>query len=244
MQIRTLRPGILVSLKTSVRGGVKYRKVDLESGYDPDTGAEVSRWDTTKIVYDPEEHRAARQTASRGRYLVSRVCAESRHGLLCPQDSVAELEAALAEAQALCDTFNASAEHTRVEVNVVCGQIVADDVMATRALFRETEEFLEQMQKGLAELDVNKVREMCKKALDVGQMLAPEANETIAAAVDAARAECRKIVKAGEQVAIEIDKATLDALGQARNAFLDFDDPQIEIDGAVQVGRALDFEAV
>jgi hypothetical protein len=244
MQIRTLRPGILVSLKTSVRGGVTYRKIDLESERDPDSGAEISRWDTTKIVYDPEEQKQATQTANRARYLVSRVCAESRHGLLCPEDRVDELELAIAEAQDLCDIFNAGAEHTRVEVNVVCGKIVADDVRATQALFRETEQFLEQMQQGLKELDVKKVREACKKALDVGQMLAPDANSTIAAAVNSARAQARKIVKAGEQVAIELDEQALTTIGTARNAFLDFDfNESVEVDEAPVQGRAIDFEA-
>lgn len=245
MKIRTLRPGILVSLKTSVRGGVTYRKVDLESERDA-SGAEISRWDTTKIVYDPEEQKQANQTANRARYLVSRVCAESRHGLLCPEDKVDELEAAIAEAQDLCELFNAGAEHTRVEVNVVCGKIVADDMMATQALFRETEQFLEQMQAGLAELDVKKVREACKKALDVGQMLAPDANSAIAAAVNSARGAARKIVAAGEQVAIQIDESTLETIGAARNAFLDFDfkESEVEIEAAPAAARAIDFEAV
>jgi hypothetical protein len=234
----------LVSLKTSVRGGRRYRKVDLGVERDPETGAEVSRWDTTKIVFDPEEQRLAAQTTNRARYLVARVCAESRHGLLCPEDRVDELEAAINEATALCDEFNIGAVHTRVEVNVVCGKIVADDIMATQALFRETEQFLEQMQQGIAELDVKKVREACKKALDVGQMLAPDANSTVAAAVNSARAAARKIVKAGEQVAVEIDQSTLDTIGAARNAFLDFDFTEnVEIEAAPVQGRAIDFEA-
>lgn len=244
MQIRTLRPGVLVSLKTSVRGGVKYRKVDLESERDPDTGAQISRWDTTKVVFDPEEQKLASQTTNRARYLVARVCAESRHGLICPEDKTPELEAAIAEAQELCDEFNMSAVHTRVEVNVVCGRIVADDIMATQALFRETEQFLEQMEEGLAQLDVKKVRELCKRALDVGQMLAPDANNTVAAAVNAARSQCRKIVAAGEQVAIELDESTLNTIGAARNQFLDFDMSEgVEVDDApVVAARGLDFE--
>lgn len=246
MQIRTLRPGILVSLKTSVRGGVKYRKVDLESERDPDSGAQISRWDTTKIVFDPEEQKLASQTTNRARYLVARVCAESRHGLLCPEEKVPDLEAAINEATELCDDFNMTSIHTRVEVNVVCGKIVADDVMATQALFRETEQFMEQMQEGLAQLDVKKVRELCKKALDVGQMLAPDANNTVAAAVNAARSQCRKIIAAGEQVAIELDETTMNTIGAARNQFLDFDfdmSESVEVDDApVVAARGLDFE--
>jgi hypothetical protein len=243
MQIRTIRPGILVSCKTSVRGGTRSRKVDLEFTRDPETGTEVKRWNTTKIVFDPEEQKLAAQVTNKAAYLVRRICAESRHGLLCPKDKADDLEAAIREAEQMCDEFNAGAVHTRIEVNVVCGEVVADDVKATRALFRETEQFLEQMQEGLAQLDVKKVRELCKKALDVGQMLAPDANDTVAAAVNAARAQCRKIVKAGEQVAVELDESMLDTIGSARNSFLDFDmDSSIEVDDAPVVqGRAIDF---
>jgi hypothetical protein len=41
----TLRPGYLVSLKTSVRGNVKYSKVNLESQTTED-GVAVAKWET------------------------------------------------------------------------------------------------------------------------------------------------------------------------------------------------------
>lgn len=242
-EIRTLRPGILVSLKTRVNGGVTYFKRDIEYAHTEADGTQVSRWDTTKVVIDPEEQRTATETANRARYLVARLCAKSDHGLLCLDSKLDELNAAIAEARQLCDDFNATAVNTRVEVNVICGRVVADDVEATRAIFSETERFLAEMQEGLKELDVKKVRAACAKALDVGQMLAPDASETIAAAVNTARAAAKKIVKAGEQVAFKIDESTLETIGSARNSFLDFDTADVDIEAAAPQGRALDFEA-
>lgn len=241
-EVRTLRPGILVSLKTRVEGGVTYQKRDIEYAHTVDDGSQVSRWETAKIVEDPEENQQGRKVANDARYLVAKLCVRSDHGLLCLDDNAAELSAAIEAARQLCNAFNATATTTRVSVNAICGRVVADDVVATRAIFSETEKFMTAMTEGLQELNVDKVREACRRALDVGRMLAPEANATVAAAVNTARAQARKIVAAGEQVAIEIDQNALDTIGAARSAFLDFDTPEIDVEAAAPVGRAIDFE--
>ena len=101
-----------------------------------------------------------------------------------------------------------------------------------------------QMQDGLQNLDVKKVRAACAKLLDLGQMLSPEANRDVAAAVNTARAAARKIVAAGEQAAIEIDRQAIAKIGVARSSFLDFgmatDEVVIEHE---RFSRALDFES-
>ena len=204
---------------------------------------ERSRWDTTKIVFDPAEAKEAGQVAGRARYLITRLCADTAHGPLCPVDRRDELKEAIAEARELVEDFNMKATFTRVDLNVICGEVVADDVEAARALFSETERFLAQMQDGLKDLDVKKVRADCVRLLDIGQMLSPEANAMMAVAVNAARSACKRIVAAGEQAAIEIDQRTIDMIGLARNSFLDFGmDDDVEIE-SVHTARALDFEA-
>ena len=241
--IRTIRPGVLVSIKTHQSGNRSYQKEEIEHPHVTDGGVERSRWNTTKIVFDPAEAKEASQVANRARYLVTRLCADTAHGPLCPVARREELKAAIAESRELVEEFNRRAVFTRVEVNVICGEVVADDVEAARALFAETEKFMAQMQEGLQQLDVKKVRAACTRVLDIGQMLSPEANANVAQAVNAARAAARKIVAAGEQVAIEIDQQAIEKIGQARNAFLDFNmETEIEIEHE-RFGRALDFEA-
>lgn len=241
--VRKIKPGILVSLKTHQSGNRSYQKRELEHPHITEGGVQRSRWDTTKIVFDPDEAKEAGQVANRARYLITRLCADTAHGPLCPVERRDELVEAIAEARELTENFNMKATFTRVEVNVICGEIVADDLEAARALFSETEKFLNQMQEGLRELDVKKVRAICVKALDVGQMLSPEAGANIAVAVNAARAQCKKIVAAGEQVAIQIDQRTIDTIGLARNSFLDFGmDNNVDIEPAY-TPRALDFDA-
>jgi hypothetical protein len=241
--IRKIKPGLLVSLKTHQSGNRSYKKREIERKHLTEGGVERSRWDTTKIVFDPDEAREAGQIANRARYLITRLCADTAHGPLCPVDRRAELTEAIAEARELVEDFNAKATFTHVEVNVICGEVIADDLEAARALFSETERFMTQMQDGLKELDVKKVRAICVKALDVGQMLSPEANANVAVAVNAARAACKKIVAAGEVVAVEIDQRTIDTIGMARNSFLDFGmDESVEIESFQDTGRALDFD--
>jgi len=241
---RNLRPGILISIKTHQSGNRSYQKREIERAHLTEGGVERSRWDTTKIVFDPAEAKAAGQIANRARYLVTRLCADTAHGPLCPVDRREELNEAINEARSLARDFNDTAVFSRVEVNVICGEIIADDVNTARALFSETERFMAQMQEGLENLDVKKVRAICVKVLDVGQMLSPEAGATMAVAVSAARSACKKIVAAGEQVAIEIDQNAIDTIGLARNSFLDFgmSDSDIEVESS-HAPRALDFEA-
>ena len=49
----TIRPGMLVSCKTRVRGGVQYQREDLGSHQEGE--AEISEWKTTRNISDKEE---------------------------------------------------------------------------------------------------------------------------------------------------------------------------------------------
>jgi hypothetical protein len=241
-EVKKLKPGILVSLKTHQTGNRSYQKQELERAHRTEGGVERSRWNTTKIVFDPEEAKEATTVSSRARYLITRLCADTAHGPLCPSERRAELYEAIAEARTLVENFNATAVFSRIEVNVICGEVVADDVEAARALFSETEKLMSQMQEALEQLDTKKVQQLCSKALNMGQMLSPEANANIVAAVNIARQARKKIVAAGEQAAIQIDQRAIDLIGAARNSFLDFGmDTDVEIESE-QTSRALDFD--
>jgi hypothetical protein len=244
VNIRTIRPGLLVSVHARQSGNRSYQKRDIERAHLTESGTERSSWATTKIVFDPEEAKLASQVANRARYLITRLCADTAHGPLCPLDRRDDLKEAIKEARKLTAEFNDKAVFSRVEINVICGEVVADDVEAARALFSETEKFMAQMQEGLKELDVKKVRAAAAKLLDIGQMLSVGANANVAAAVNTARAAARKIVASGEQAAIEIDQQAIAKIGVARSSFLDFgmsgDEVIIEHE---RLGRALDFES-
>lgn len=213
--VSTLVPGLLVSLKTSIRGGVAYQKQDLENT------PEHAKWITDRTISDPEEHERATKVRNRCSSLVRGVCSLSTFGLLCRQDNQWKLEDAMAEAHALAATFNATSRFSKISVNVIVGRVADNDVEATRAIRAEVSDLIADMQSGISALDVEKVRDAANRAKSVGKMLSVSAQNDINAAIEAARSIARKIVKAGETAATEIDKETLAALARARTEFLD-----------------------
>lgn len=242
-QPHTLRPGLLVSLNTSIRGNVQYRKTQLEGTHRDDEGQERARWETERVITDPDEHERATKVRQRVRSLITGACAQSAFGLLCPEVNAEKLYAAIAEGREMVEAFNETANLTRMQVNVIYGRIAQDDVEAARAITGEIRSLMEDMRDGLEALDVKAVREACSKARGVGDMLSPEAKGRLEVAIEAARKAARQIVKAGEQAAIEVDRVTLAKIDMARTSFLDIDDSELAAVAApTMTGRSLDLE--
>lgn len=239
VRISSLRPGLLVALNTSVKGGVSYFKRELEDRHVDEDGAERERWETERTVVDPREHEKAGVVRSKARQLIARVCVPSAFGLLCPADRAEKLNAAITEAVTMANEFNRTASVTRVGVYAMVGEFAQDDARAIRSINAELAELVETMETGLRELDVEKVRDAAKRAKPLAQMLTPAANEKIEQAVAQARDYARKIVKAGESAAIEIDQAVLNNLRTTRGAFLDLSEAAA-VEAPAPVGAALD----
>lgn len=241
-EIRTLRPGLLVSMNTSIKGNVHYQKVDLENAHVERNGEQRARWETTRVISDPAEHEMAVKVRDKVRNLISGQCATSAFGLLCPENNADALREAMVEARQIVDGFNDEATLTRMSVNVIYGRIAQDDVEAVRAIAGEIRGLMEDMQDGLKTLNVKAVRDAANKARSIGGMLSPEAKGRIDVAIDAARKAARQIVKAGEEIAIEVDRTTLAEIDGARTAFLDLETEAIEVAAPVMDGRDIDLE--
>lgn len=237
----TLRPGLLVSLNTSIRGNVSYQKVELEGRHRDEEGQERARWETTRVITDPVEHDAAVKIRSKVRSLIVGQCATSAFGLLCPEANLGDLQKAIKEAQELASEFNDNAEHTRMTVNVIYGRIAQDDVSAARAIAGEIRGLMEDIQEGLSALDVNAIRAACDKARNVGGMLTPETKGRLDEAIAVARSAARRIVKAGEVAALEIDQAALEQVDKARVAFLDIEGSD-DVAAPEMDARGVDFD--
>lgn len=237
--VTTLRPGLLVSLKTSIKGNVSYVKRDLEAEQ-VSNGAAKAKWETERTIVDPVEHEAATQVRSKARSLVTSVCIASQFGLLCPQTAAEDLDRAVTEANALCNDFNKTAKVSRVYLYIIAGKVADTEIEAVKAINSEVRDLLADMTDGLQKLDVKAVRAAASKAKQIGGMLTVDAQARIQIAIDAARTAATKIVAAGEQAAVEIDRRTIAALTEARTAFLDIDQPDREIAAPVTAGRSLD----
>jgi hypothetical protein len=232
LKTSTLRPGLLVSLKTSLRGNVQYRKIDLEAEHLTADGSSEARWETERTIADAAEFERAKKVRGKAGSIIRAVCAQSAFGLLCPEQDADELEKALAAANKLVADFNATATLSRLSVYALVGHIAADDVTAVKAINSEIADLLSAMEGGLRALDVKAIREAANRAKGVSQMLSPTAAARVQAAIDAARSSARKLVAAGEQVAAEIDLRSIRAVTEARTAFLDLDDAgQIGVPG-------------
>jgi hypothetical protein len=240
MQVSTLRPGLLVSLKTSITGNVVYNKRDIEPDHETDNMRRAV-WETERVISDADEHEEAVKVRGRVRSLVTSLCAASGFGLLCPESRKADLDEAIIAARKLADSFNDKSRITRVTVNVIAGRIAADDVEAIRAINSEIRDLLATMEQGVARLDAAAVREAANKARALGMMLSPSAQSQVQAAIEIARNAARKIVKSGETAANEVDEATLRALRASRSAFLDIDGDDTVAAPAI-AANAVDFE--
>ena len=244
MQTSTLRPGLLVSVKTSIRGNVSYKTQDIERDHvDPVTGERRASWQTERTVYDPEEHERAVKARSAARSAIQTVCAHSAFGLICPEAQADKLDAAIAKARSICDGFNAGASISVVQFNVLVGRISPDDVEAVKAINSEIRDLMDTMAQGLAAMDVQKVRDAANKAKSVGKILDANAQERVQKAIDVAREAAKAIVKAGEAGAIEIDEVSIRRITEARTSFLDLDEViTTEVHTPVPGLVAVDFE--
>ena len=222
----TIRPGLLVAVKTSIKGNVSYKKSDTHVVTLED-GSEQAEWDTERRIKDAAEQEAATKARSRARTLISSVCSVTDFGYLCPIMLKPELEKAIEAARKVCNEFNATSKFTKLRFNAVTGSIAQNDYQAVRAIRREVTELITDMTEGLQNLDVTTVREAATRAKQLGQMLSPEAEVRLELAIKQARESARKLAKeieeAGDKGVTAIDNVTIARLTEARTAFLDLD---------------------
>lgn len=238
---QVMRPGILVALRTAVQGGVQYTRHDLE-----DDGT-IARWETTREMADPEEHKRAQEVRGLAQTAVRRLCIVTTFGLLCPLAREEELDLAVAAARLVVDGWNATAEHTYVTVNVVKGRIADNDEEALRALLAEATDLVERMDRGLATADVAAIRDAASRARALVGIMDGETADRVSETLEAARKAAREIVKrvgvegkTAEQAVAAINR---DAFDKARFAFLDIAENELDALPAVDLQRMAEIEA-
>jgi len=241
----TIRPGLLVSLKTEISGNVRYYKQTIEAPHLTEEGTEEARWETLRAIIDPTEWERAKTTRNKARSMIAGVCiSASNFGLLCPKEKADELKAVTAEARRMAEEFNRSAKVSRISIYVLTGEIAQNDVEAVSAINSDIRKLLDEMTVGLANLDVKAVREAANKARAMGAMLSQDAQGKVSEAVEFARSAARKIVRtmkdSGEQAAVEIDRVAIRMITEARTAFLDLDVESGEIAAPEAETRDLD----
>jgi len=245
-KIRTIRPGLLVGLKTRIAGGVRYVRTEIDDR--TDGVREVVEWKTTKTVDDAEQHKAATRVRLDARREIARVCSATSFGLLCPRSEEEALDAAIARAQRMVILHNQEATTSRIELYVLKGRVAEDDEQAARAVASEIRDLIDDMDAAIKKADPAAIRDAATQARQMMAVLSEEKQEIAGKAIEAARKAARDIVrrveKKGEDIAavlVEIDGSAIQA---ARLAFLDMGDQQVpEVQPAAEAApRVIDTE--
>lgn len=243
MKAAMIRPGLLVSLKSTVKGGVHYERKDL------DTDKTRSKWETTRIIEDPAEHERAVKARAKALGEIRSICSPSSFGLLCAEANEALLDAAIVKAQQIRNDHNAASTFTRFDIYVLKGRIAATDDEAARAIAEEMASLIGEMSAGIEQLKPESIREAANRARQLASMLTPEKAKEVEGAVEAARKAARQIVKRvekdGEAAAIVLADIQTGGIERARMAFLDLSDHEA-VSGktmpAVQTQRFADLD--
>jgi soluble cytochrome b562 len=245
----TIRPGLLVNVKSTVVGGVSYQRIDLETGKPPADDAEVTRWETTRVIEDKEEHERATKCRSNALSLIRRVCSATTFGLLCPNEQEGALDAAVKAARQLVDNHNENAQHTRVGIYVLKGRVASDDAEAARAITQEIAELTVKMDAGIKNFDPKAIRDAANRAREMSSMLSESAQTKINGAIEQARKAARQIVKRieteGEDRSVVLMDIQRGQIESARIAFLDMSGETTadgEVSPSVQPQRFADLD--
>lgn len=252
MKTSTLKPGLLVSLRTSVRGGVDYQRIDLESDHATETGEHVAKWETVRTIPDAQEYERAQKARSKASGIIRAQCAKSAFGLLCPSERSDALSEAIAQAHATCDLFNETSGLCKIEVFALVGKVASDEVEAIRAISAEVRELLQDMETGIKRADPEAIRNAANKARDLGAMLSDDVAKQVNEAIGEARKAAREIVKrvetGAESAADVVKDLSVAKINTARFSFLDLEQNEnvtpVEVQGRNVDLESLDFSAL
>lgn len=248
----TLRPGLLVSLHTRIRGGSMVSRTRAEKEDAPD-GTTIERWESTRTTLDEDEYERARKCRIAASSRIRRCCVQTSFGMLCPagSDEEAALESGIVAARKIAEAFNATAKHSQVEIRILRGRIAQTDQEAASAIAGEIGDLLERMQSGIEQMKPDAIRSAASQARKTMGMLDPGKQEIIAGAVKQARKAARAIVKrvekGGEEAAEVLRTVKRDQLNRARFAFLELSgEAEIELlpvqEDAKPAARELDMD--
>ena len=245
----TIRPGLLVVVKSTVFGGVTYQRTDLDAeGMPVEEGGAVARWETTRIIEDKDEHDRAVKARSQAVSLIRKQCQETTFGMLCPEANEGALDVAIAAARAVVDAHNATAANTKISIHTLKGRVASNDAEAARAITAEIGALVVQMDQGIAKLDAKAIRAAADRAREMSAMLDDSVKGKIDAAIEQARKAARTIVKRiekdGEDKAIVMMDIQRGQIESARIAFLDMsgDAAPVEALPAVNAQRFADLD--
>ena len=227
----TIKPGFLISIKTTCNGGVQYQRMDIDTKGDGN-GREITEWQTTRVIEDKDEHQRSVLVRAKCSNMLRLACISTPFGYICPESKMDSFMEIYEDAQRRALEFNASASYTRITVNMMRGRIATDDDAAIKSMMSEMETLAQTMTSAIARGDVKAIRDAATMAKQMGGMLDETAQEKVTKAVEAARKAARDIVKRvekkGEKLEQVIGEQNVSPIDQMRVAFLDFGNDDVK----------------
>lgn len=248
MKAQLLKPGLMIALPSFLKGGVQYQTIHEESDKTSE-GLLTEKWETTKTVFDAEEHERAIKVRGAAQYQVRRLCVVTPFCLLCPASAEKELDVGAEIARKLVSDFNETSVYTKISFYVLKAKLLGDDEETAMAIAGQMRTLLTDMGEAIKSMDPKKIREALTMAQQVNEMLVEEQQEKVSLAIELARKAAREITKnlkksaGGALSTVDDFQVQLLAVEQAKKVFLDFEEstaPTAETEApAVQV-RELD----
>lgn len=222
-----LRPSVLVVLRTRIEGAVRYQRTDIEADH-AEGKKRVAKWETTRVIENPEEHAEAIVTRGKVISLIRSTCSvTSAFGLVAPLDRREKLEERLREAREVVAAFNRKARTCSVSFAAIRGEIATTDAEAARAIIGEVGRQVAAMRAAIAAVKPEEIRKAATEAKALAAVLSDqkrdEVGEAVKAARDAAREITRRVVKSGEKAATVLREIDTTALVAASRTFIDLD---------------------
>lgn len=252
--VLALQPGILVGLKSEVRGGVRYYTEEIQgeekAATIADVGAVLPSEDARAIARksvvvtaDADEHERATAARNAARARIAKICTLTPFGLLCPRAREGDLDQAIGEAEAAVREFNRTAIYTHVDVFAIKGYIADNDEKAARGIASEIASLMESMRAGVEARDPEVIRSACRKAQALQSMIDEQAGERVSVALAAARSSAREIAKTirekGHANAIMVTDGNKRILDELRASFTVLDLPGEGDQAQAPAGEAL-----
>ena len=216
-----LKPGRMVSLRSTVRGGVEYDREDLPTACDcaladgpraevrgPDhatscpmgEGEAVKAWKTVRRIKDPVEWKRAKAVRGRAVAKVWHACVFTEFGLVLPDDRRAKFEEILTEQRQLVHEHNKTTQHTHVTLRVLRSRLERDEETET-SLAAEVDEVVEDMEACAAASDVDGARKTALKAQKLTAIFSSDVAARVMEKVKAARDAATAAAKAARDAA-------------------------------------------
>lgn len=216
-----IRPGVLVTLRSSVQGGVYYDREEMAVDQDAggaESGGSTRVWKTTQRVPDPEEYARAKRVRGRAVSAIWNRSVKTVYGLICTDDDKPALDEAIKKAMDEVQAFNAGAKHTKVTLNVLRPRLVLGET--SEAIAAETSEAVDALDASVESGDVQAIRKAANEAAEISRLLDGGLRERIVQKVKAAREAATAAAAAAREpekaAAREKAKAEKEAKAQKR----------------------------